>query len=251
MKIIAANDFFGEERYLGPLRNVIEEGDYDLFVYSGGLSTGNKSINEYLNSKLDGREPDKEKEDIQDEIEDKKEDMILFMDFVDDLEIPSIIVPGRTDSPLSEYEDIVRERAEKNSDIHYLHFKFVNMGGFLFSGCGGLLGQESESYFQVMVDFDKVKEMMQNLKTYKREKILILQTPPSFAFEEDIADEYVDHIIDMVEPKILFYGMGEPKKKLRVMNNTITVNPGPLSDGNYVTINTKNMNIRFKNLEEM
>lgn len=250
MRIIGIRDYMGAEEYLDDLKVLIDQDDFDLLVFMGGISPGEEHIKEYREAKEEGREPEKSKRNIVEERKRKKKDMESFFQFLGELSTTSMIVPGRTDVPLPLLENQL-EKSEGIPDLHYIHCKFVQFKRMIFSGCGGVIGDEVEDFFEYRVDREYVFEMFKNLKGFTQEKILVFHTPPV----DPVTDEpeeglpFVNDIIDMLDPKFLFYGMVEPVDKMKIINDCVTINPGPLAEGNYVEVNTTTMNVEFKNLE--
>ncbi|MFW6040481.1 MAG: hypothetical protein ACOC85_01435, partial [Thermoplasmatota archaeon] len=158
MRIIGITDYMGEEKYLVKFKKVIKEDEFDAILFSGGITKGEAGLKEYTDAKIYDREPRRDDPSIQDEIESKKKIIKNFFNFFESVDIPFLTIPGRTDSPLSIFEKILDDVKKKNQNIHNLHFKFKTIKDIIFSGCGGLINEENESYFQNLVSFEKVKE---------------------------------------------------------------------------------------------
>ncbi len=250
MRIIATTDFLGEKRILEPLQKTVRKKDPDVFLFMGGMCRGESHIKEIEDAMKAGREPNKTKEALIEERKKKNEDIIQFVDFLKTLNLPCLIVPGRTDSPVPMYENILSEHIS-HPNLHLIHLKYVQLGGFLFSGCGGLIADDNEHYFEYRIDKDSVRDSMKNLRSFGQEKILLFHTPFESTSEDGTVtgSMCVNEIIKYLEPKILFYGMTPPEEKMKIIGDCVTVNPGPLAEGNYALMNTKTMNVEFKKLE--
>ncbi|MGM0509967.1 MAG: metallophosphoesterase [Thermoplasmatota archaeon] len=251
MRLIVISDYLGHEEYLEPLRDVVEEDDFDALVFTGGMAEGKESISEYTKALVEGREPGKEKDGITEEKKKKKEEIKKFLEYLTKFDLPVLFVPGHTDTPLEMYEDLVNIALDKTQNLHYVHLKFLQLDKFIFSGCGGIIGDESEEFFQYKIPVGELKSRLKNLKTFRQEKVMVVHTPPSVGEGDEIEEssEYVDEVIKFLKPKILFYGMIDPENKMRVINDTVVITPGPLYEGNYCIVNTKTMSVEFENLD--
>ncbi len=252
MRLIVISDYLGRQEYLEPLKEVIEGEDFDALVFTGGMAEGKESITEYTKALAEGREPGKEKDTLIEEKKRKEEDIKKFLEYLTKLDLPVLFVPGHTDTPLDMYEDLVNMALDKTQNLHYVHLKFLQLDNYIFSGCGGIIGDESEKYFQYKISIGELKTRLRNLKTFRQEKIMVVHTPPSVGEGDDMEEpsEYVNEVIKFLKPKILFYGMIDPKSKMRVINDTVAISPGPLTEGNYCVVNTKTMSVEFENLED-
>lgn len=252
MRLIVISDLLGQTEYIEPLREVIDEDDFDALIFTGGMGEGEEFKKEYRRARAEGEKPDKEKESILEEKKRKEEEIKKFLGYLTKLDLPVLFIPGHTDTPLEMYEDLVNTALDKTQNLHYIHLKFLQLDKFIFSGCGGIIGDESEEFFEYRIPINELKNRLRNLKTFSQEKIVVVHTPPSIDEGEEIegAVGYVDDVIKFLKPKILFYGMIDPENKMRVINDTVAISPGPLKDGNYCIVNTKTMSVDFENLEE-
>ncbi len=248
MKIVAIADYLGEKANLDPFRRVVKEELPDLLLFTGGVTNGEEHIKELELSKKEARDPEKTKDELFKERIKKKEDFEVFFDFLKSLDIPCMIVPGKTDSPLGLFQTTLSDRLE-HANMHYLHLKFVQMEGVLFSGCGGLLAEDSEDFFELRLDKDSVLNNMKNLRSFKQEKILLFHTPPTLEPGDPTVpgSVYVDELIDALSPKMLFYGLAK-KNGMKIIDDCVTINPGSLMEGEYVMVNTTTMKVDFKRL---
>lgn len=251
MNIIGINDYLGSSEYLEALRDVVEAGDYDVFVFTGGLTKGEKHLEELRSAEKEGREPQKNKEVLDLERKEKKRELENFLNFLIDLDIPVMLVPGKNDIPFRMYQ-LVLEEYEDYPFLHPIHLKFVKLGGLIFSGCGGRIGDRNEDFFELEIYKEDVIQRMKNLRTFRQEKILLFHNPPVYPGTEEPKEgsPYVNQIIQMVNPKIVFYGMIDPASGMKIIDDTVAINPGPFTEGNYVEVNTTTMKVDFKKLEE-
>ncbi|MFO7991688.1 MAG: hypothetical protein R6U61_05280 [Thermoplasmata archaeon] len=251
MNIIGINDYLGSSEHLEALGEVIDDGDYDVFVFPGGITKGEKHREEMLSAEREGREPEKNKEELDLERKNKKREMENFLNFLIDIEIPTLLIPGRNDIPFRMYQ-LVLEEFEDYPFIHPLHLKFVKLGGLIFSGCGGKIGDRNQDFFELEVYKEDMMQRMTNLRTFSQEKILLFHNPPVYPGTEEPEEgsPYVNQIIQLVNPKIVFYGMIDPASGMKIIDDTVAINPGPFNEGNYVEVNTTTMKVDFKNLEE-
>ncbi len=250
MRIITATDFLGKKRFLKPLQQVVRKTEPDVFLFTGGICRGEAHVKEIEEATESEREPKKTKDSLIEERKKKNEDIVQFIDFLKTLDIPCLIIPGRTDSPVPMYDNLLSEHLV-HPKLHFIHLKYVQIGGFLFSGCGGFIADDNESYFEYRIDKESVRNSMENLKSFGQEKILLFHTPFETTSEDGtiFGSQCVSEIIEYLKPKMLFYGMTPPENRMKIIDDCVTVNPGPLAEGDYAVVNTKTMNVEFKKLE--
>ncbi len=250
MRIIATTDFLGKSEFLEPLRQTVGKMEPDVFLFLGGMSRGELHIKVFEESLRTGQKPSKTEDALREERKMKSEDIVLFLEFLKSLNTPCLIIPGRTDSPVPMYEKLIADNVGY-PDLHFVHLKYLQIGRFLFSGCGGLVADESEEYFEHRINSDVVVDSMKNLRSFGQDKILLFHTPFETTGENGTLSgtSCVKEIIEYLKPKLFFYGMTSPEKKMTVIGESVTVNPGLLARGEYAVVNTKTMNVEFKTLE--
>lgn len=248
MKLIAISGYLGVREYLSPLKKVIQDEEPDGLVFTGGMARGKESLKEF-----EKPEEDRSKKKMKEELEGKRKDIEAFMKFLRSLNIPCFVIPGRTDSPTNLYDELTGDAFDEDPDLHSIHLRFVQKSRLLFSGCGGLVSTEEEDYFSHNVHPDRMTDKMNNLKSFGQDIILLFHTPPKSALEEEPAEgnEEVEDLIEELKPKLVFYGMVYPEKKMKVVDDVVMINPGPLSEGHYGIVDTASMKVDFKDLEEM
>lgn len=250
MRIIAISDYMGAKAYLEPLNKVIKEKEPEVLLFAGGITSGDEHIKEIEAARQEERKPDRTKEVLFQERKKKREDFETFFDFIAKVDTQCLIIPGRTDCPEGLYEAVLSD-ISNYQNIRHLHLKFAQIEGILFSGCGGLIADDNEEFFECRIDRDSVISKMENLRGFKQEKILLFHTPPTLNREKPPVpgSVYVDELIELLRPKMLFYGMVSPENGMKIIDDCVTIDPGPLSEGNYVMVNTTTMNVDFKKLE--
>lgn len=250
MNILAITEYLGEEKYLEPLKNVINTENIDVLVFTGGIARGKGFLKEYMEGDEGDKDRHKTKDEFEKELENKERDMNTFMGFLESIQIPAAVIPGRTDSPVSLYEEKVEQRLINSPNLHSAHLKYAQIGGFLFSGCGGLVSDESEDYFQYKISANRLMNRISNLQSFKQKKIFLFHTAPELpGISSSYSSSKLKDLIKELGPKFVFYSMTEPENKMKVIDDTVTVNPGALYDGNYAIVNTTNMSVEFKKLK--
>lgn len=230
MKIVVLSDYLGRSEYLEKLTLVVEDIDPDMIVFAGGICRERTGIN--------GEEMVK---CCSDEINE-------FLDHIISLGKQCLIIPGGSDVPTKTYDDIMLERG-KHPLIRHIHLRYVQIDGVLFCGCGGVIDGEGLQY---QITKSTVYDKMINLKAFKQEKILLLHTPFEIkSVHDDVGSKTVNDLIEQLDPKMVFYAKDPEGHKMRLVGDCVAVCPGDMASGRYCVVNTKTMNVQFKNMEDL
>lgn len=230
-RILALSDFHGAAHVLDLLQERIQRISPDIITFSGDIVKGYKRGDEWLASMDEDRDPEITKE-IKKE---KKEDLKfykMFFSFLDQIDIPSFVVPGNMDAP----ENRFFKACPKNRLVHSLIVDNpLNITGF-----GGEITENSyEDTFVLQYPKDIVMEAMEKF-TDKEINILITHTPPVSSLSVEDGQEkgctVVNDLVDLLRPNYLFCGHAHKAQLSEWIKTTLAVNPGALKYGNYAVI---------------
>ncbi len=250
MKIIVTSDFHGAKEVMAPLNSLIDNEKPDIVVFCGDIVKGYARGNEWLSSKKLGKKPDKEKIEIKNE---EKEDLEIYDYFYKNIRknAPVLVVPGNMDAPEKRYFSTILNLNIKN--IYLVHENMFFKEKYVFAGFGGEITENNyEDFFVLRYPSEKVKFALRKVKWVKKEKILILHSPPvsKVGIEGDVVvgSYAVNEIIHELKPKLLFCGHAHKASGTDMVDDTLCVNPGPLKYRNAAAVDSEKMDVRFVKL---
>jgi Icc-related predicted phosphoesterase len=167
------------------------------------------------------------------------------------------VVPGHRDAPFENFLRSALRDADANSHVGLVHQSFINAGrDFVLVGFGGdITPDERETglvnrfpAWEMAYHF----EVMQHLP---QEPILLTHYPP-LAEEIDLVDgEHVGSpelrdLIESYRPAYVFCGHAVGSQGIEAVGDSVVINPGTLTEGNYAILNTRKETVRFNMLED-
>lgn len=178
----------------------------------------------------------------------KYEDAIKMLEKFSEERSPVLFVPGNCD-PVS-----LLESAEKEKVI-CIHGKSCVLGDFAVIGVGG----SNLTPFSTPIEFEEEKIASILDSAYKavgREAFILVSHAPAYNTKLDkirqgihVGSKAIRKFIEEKRPFLAISGHIHEARGLDKLNDTVLVNPGPVSLGNYCLvdiINTKNVEIELK-----
>ena len=230
-RILVLSDFHGATHILNSLEEKINEVAPDIITFSGDIVKGYNRGDEWLAAREEDRTP-VITDDIRNE---EKEDLTFyqtFFSFLDQVSVPSFVVPGNMDAPESRF----LQASPKNRIVH----KTLVDTPVVITGFGGQITEDKEEgTFVLQFPREKVMDTMNQFSEGPID-IVITHSPPvsSVSFEDgqEKGSNVVNDLIDLLKPQYLFCGHAHKAQGAEWIKTTLTVNPGALKYGNYVVV---------------
>jgi len=246
MKLLVISDFHGATEYLEPIKERSRELGVEAVLFCGDIVKGHARGDEWLAAQKEGRPPRRELPGIDTE---RTEDLDLYDVFytsMDELWVPTYVVPGNMDAPLSRYVQVAEETVDTRSRTRFAHGRMLPLGEeFALIGVGGeLTEQEREDFFVLRFPEWEARYACLPGRFSDRPVILLTHMPPVGA-EVDVTPKghkgspVVNRLIDLVAPTYLFCGHAHDSQAREELGGTIIVNPGALKKGHYGFLDTE------------
>jgi Icc-related predicted phosphoesterase len=237
MKILAISDIHGNEQALEGLKEIVEQEDPDLIVFSGDIVKAKARGSEWYSARRENRDPEWNK-GIRDE---EKEDVAfyeLFFSRINDLGLPVLCVPGNMDAPKERYGAIVNDAMDRFENIHVIHNSEFRYNGFVFRGFGGEIteDQREDMFVHQYNRLDIQRSVMDEGKNI----ILVTHSPPvgervSKEGASEKGSAVVNDVVERTRALMVFCGHAHEPNMERISGASV-INPGPLKGNSYAIV---------------
>jgi Icc-related predicted phosphoesterase len=231
IRILALSDFHGATHILDILMAKIDLISPDVITFSGDIVKGHSRGDEWLQAHDEKRTP-KMTKDIRKEEKEDLEFYQVFFSFLDEVKVPSFVVPGNMDAPESRF----LQACPQPRSVHQTMVRTpVGIAGF----GGELTEEQEETTFVLQYPREKVIEAMKPFSD-KEISILITHSPPVSSLSSEDGQEkgsdVVNYLVDLLRPEYLVCGHAHNAQNSEWIKTTLAVNPGAAKYGNYAVI---------------
>ncbi|MCD6309830.1 MAG: metallophosphoesterase [Candidatus Eremiobacteraeota bacterium] len=253
MKIMAISDIHGRMDLLPDLENSIQREDPAVIVFTGDIVKGHARGNEFLSALKEGRKPDPNIEAIVKETTEDEKFYNEFLEFLDEINIPTFCIPGNMDAPEGRYYREFWEPSFKSENVHVIHGSPAYFGGYIFCGWGGQLVEKGkEDFFVLMYPEHDVSVNLLSLRHFDLPVILLFHSPPvgdlGLEKEEQKGTHVVNRLVSAINPEYFFCGHAHKAQGAQKIGNSLGLNPGALKNGNYMMLDTENRSFKSSTL---
>lgn len=237
---LVISDFHGAGHVLSPMEKVIQDISPHFLIFSGDIVKGYARGDEWLMARDERRTPH-----VTDEIRAEKEEdekfYQQFFSFLEELSIPSFIVPGNMDAPEKRFLRFCLPEIS----VHRFQIGTYSPQGsdedVVITGFGGELTEtQDEEIFVLNYSRSTVIDSL-DLKAFPDHPFaLITHSPPVSPVSKEDGQEkgstIVNDLLDILRPRYLFCGHAHRSHGTHMIGTTRVVNPGALKYGNYAVV---------------
>src|SRR5262245_2860506 len=255
MNILALTDLRGQIQYTERLAEVCREAAVEAVVFSGNVVDGGARVAEWVAARSKGLRPDYAKPEVR---EQEHADLQLYNRFLDTLgalNLPCYIVPGQLDAPKRLFLQTSVNHEVVAPTLAQVHRSFAPLGGnVVVAGFGGRLTPDKrEAVWAVEYPFWEAVFSFDFLQRLDQERILLFHTPPAgtdldLNRGKHIGAQVVNTVIKAYHPKFVFCGEALHGQGKTLIGSSLVVNPGPLSEGYYAVLDTREKQVYFGDL---
>ncbi len=255
MKLLVISDFHGAVDRLEPIKERTRQLGVEAVLFAGDVVRGYARGDEWLAARREARPAKRDLPAIEEEA---SEDLDLYGTFyssMDELWVPTYVVPGNMDAPFARYAKVAEETSQGRARIRFAHQRLRPLGGeFLLFGFGGELTEtERDDFFVLLLPECEARYAALPALEADRPLVLLTHTPPVGAkVDLDSGDHkgsvVVNRLIDLVAPAYLFCGHAHKAQATEELAGTVIVNPGALKDGHYAFVDTELRKVELETL---
>ena len=245
MKLLIISDFHGAVDQLEPVKERARQLGVEAVLFAGDIVRGAARGDEWLAARSEGRAPNRGLPSIAAEA---AEDLNLYETFyssMDELWVPTYVVPGNMDAPFSRYAKVAEEASQNRSRLRFAHQRVLPLGQeFSLFGFGGELTEiERDDFFVLRLPECEVRYAALRAVEADRPVVILTHTPPVGAAVDLDSGAHkgsvvVNRLIDMLAPAFLFCGHAHRAQATEELGGTTIVNPGALKYGHYAFVDT-------------
>ncbi|MFW6113665.1 MAG: metallophosphoesterase [Actinomycetota bacterium] len=254
MKILAIGDMHGNLQALKKVSDDVGLWKPDLVVFCGDIIHGDDREEEWARARREGRRPDREMLASGDE-----RDRKIYCDFLELLsgfQGTVRIIPGHVDAPYALFLEELLKRRDRYPHVLPVHHSFTNTGrDFVLAGFGGEI-TDGDRDDEVLVRFPawELRYCMDALKHLSQEPVLLTHVPPlaervDLQDGEHVGSAFLRRLIEEIKPAYAFCGHAHSAQGMEEICETLVINPGALTQGNYAILNTRKETVRFDTVE--
>jgi Icc-related predicted phosphoesterase len=252
VNILALTDLRGQIQYAERLSEVCQNAAVEAVVFTGNIVSGGARVGEWLAAHSKGLRPDYAKPAVQ---EQEHADVRLYAQFLEilgALNLPCYIVPGQLDAP---------ERIVLQACLNYevvaptlamVHRSFALLGrNFVVAGFGGRLTEDKrEAVWVIEYPSWEAEFSFDFLQRLDQDRILLFHTPPvgtdlDLHRGKHVGAPVVNTLIKAYHPRIVFCGEALDGQGKAMIGTSLVVNPGPLAEGYYAVLDTREKKVYF------
>lgn len=252
MNILVLTDLRGQIQYAERLRGVCRNAGAQAIVFTGNIVDGGARLAEWEAANQEGLSPDYTQPAVQ---EQEAMDELLyrrFLELLGALNLPSYIVPGHLDAPERSFLHASLNCGLVAPTVALVHRSFAPMGRrFLVAGLGGCLTTDKrETVWTIEYPFWEAASSFNFLHRLDHAHLLLFHTPPAgtnldLDQGKHVGSPVVNALIKAYQPAIVCCGHARNGQGKTVLNNSLVVNPGPLAEGYYAVIDTREKQVYF------
>jgi len=255
MNILALTDLRGQIQYTERLAEVCREAAVEAVVFSGNVVDGGARVAEWMAARSKGLRHDYAKPEVRDQEHADLQLYNRFLDILGALNLPCYIVPGQLDAPERLFLQASVNHEVVAPTLAQVHRSFAPLGrNFVVAGFGGrLTAEKREAVWAVEYPFWEAEFSFDFLQRLDQERILLFHTPPAgtdldLHRGKHIGAQVVNTLIKAYHPKFVFCGEALDGQGKAMIGSSLVVNPGPLADGYYAVLDTREKQVYFGDL---
>lgn len=254
MKILIISDFHGKISIMDSIVETFQEISPDIISFSGDVLQGRARIKAWLKGQVEGKKPGLDSPEISRETEEDNNTYQNFFLSLDTIGIPVIVVPGNIDAPESNFFSHIFNYEMRLKHIRLVQENIFYYEGFFFSGFGGEITEnQSEKDFVLQYPVKNAIFSMRKLFYVIGKKILIFHTPPKSKLDFErgthIGCYCVNELIEWIKPDFVFCGHAHNARGEEWLGKSLVINPGPLNEGCFALLDTKEHSVQFKQIK--
>ncbi len=252
VNILALTDLRGQIQYVERLPEVCQSAAVEAVVFTGNIVDGGARVAEWVGALREGRRPDYTKPAVQ---EQERADVRLYARFLKSLgalNLPCYIVPGQLDAPERLFLQASLSHEVVAPALALVHHSFAPLGrNFVVAGFGGrLIEDKREALWAVEYPYWEAEFGLDFLNRLDQDRILLFHTPPAgtdldLRLGKHIGAPIVNTLIKAYHPHFVFCGEALDGQGKATIGSTLVVNPGPLAEGYYAILDTREKKVYF------
>jgi len=252
VNILALTDLRGQIQYVERLAEVCREAAVEAVVFTGNVADGGARVAEWVGAHSKGLRPDYAKPEVRDQEHADVQLYNRFLDILGALNLPGYIVPGQLDAPERVFLQASVNHEVVAPTLALVHRSFAPLGrNFMVAGFGGrLTAEKRETVWAVEYPFWEAEFGFDFLHRLDQDRILLFHTPPAdteldLHRGKHIGAAVVNTLIKAYHPKFVFCGEALDGQGKTLIGSSLVVNPGPLSEGYYAILDTREKKVYF------
>jgi Icc-related predicted phosphoesterase len=255
MNILTLTDLRGEIQYAERLAEVCRNAAVEAIVFTGNIASGGARVAEWVTALSKGLRPDYAKPEVRDQEHADVRLYARFLDILGALNLPCYIVPGQLDAPERIFLQASLNHEVVAPTLALVHRSFAPLGSnFVVAGFGGRLTEEKrESVWTVEYPFWEAELGFDFLNRLDQDRLLLFHTPPAgtdldLHRGKHIGAQVVNTLIKAYHPHFVFCGEALDGQGKTLIGSSLVVNPGPLAEGYYAVLDTREKEVYFGDL---
>ncbi len=257
MKILVLGDLAGD---FGMLERIMEDVGVwkpDLVLFTGDVVRGTER-EKLVKERDKGKEvPAEWRSKLKKALAEESRTYRRFMEELARFRGTVRVVPGHKDAPLDSFLRSTLREARPAPHVSLVHQSFINAGrDFVLVGFGGdITADERETGLVNRFPAWELAYHLEVMRHLPQEPILLTHYPP-LAEDVDVMDgrhagsPELRELIESYRPAYVFCGHAHRSQGIEAVGNSIIINPGTITEGNYAILNTRKETVRFNMLED-
>jgi Icc-related predicted phosphoesterase len=252
LNILALTDLRGQIKYAERLYEVCQNAVIDAVMFAGNIVDGGIRVPEWEAERPRGLSPDEARLAAQLQ---EHEDVRLYARFLavlGALDLPCYLVPGHLDAPERLFLQASLNRQVVAPNLALIHRSFAAMGrNFVVAGFGGRLTEDKrEMYWTVEYPSWEAEFGLDFVRRLDQDSIFLFHMPPAgtdldLRRGDHVGAPVVNTLIKAYQPKFVFCGHAPDGQGKTMVGTSLVVNPGPLAEGYYAILDTKEKQVFF------
>lgn len=255
MNILALTDLRGQIQYAERLASVCRNAAIQAIVFTGNIVDGGARLAAWESAHNTGLAPDYTQPAVQEQEQTDEQLYTRFLAQLGALNLPTYIVPGHLDAPEHSFLHASLNCGVTAPTVALVHRSFAAMGRhFLVAGLGGrLTNDKRETVWTIEYPFWEAALGFDFSHRLDQAHILLFHTPPTGSDldldqGQHVGAPVVNALIRAYHPQIACCGHARNGQGKTMLGNSLVVNPGPLAEGDYAVIDTRDKQVYFDNI---
>jgi Icc-related predicted phosphoesterase len=255
MNILAVTDLRGQIQYAERLSEVCRNAAVEAVVFAGNIVDGGARAAEWEAARAVGHPSNYAKSAVQAQEHADVRLYVRFLAILGDLDLPCYLVPGHLDAPERLFLQASLNHEAVAPGVVQVHRSFAQLGrNFVVAGFGGRLTEDTrETVWAIECPSWEAELGFDFLRRLDQDQMLLLHMPPTgtdldLENGKHVGAPVVNTLIKMYHPKVVFCGHALDGQGKTIIGTSLVVNPGPLSQGYYALVDTKEEKVYFGNV---
>ncbi len=256
MVLLAISDVAGRADVLQRLADRAREMQIDAVLFVGSALAGGDRLEEWLRAQVDGRPPNRWRPEREQQEHADIQTLDTILDTLASFQVPVRYVPGDLDAPERVFLQAAVTHEMVTPNVSCVH-RSVAFGprNLAITGFGGLLGHgDRETDLVLRYPAWEAKLGLDHARRLDNDLILLFHTPPRLDPLDHhggdlVGSQTVEEIIHTLDPQLVICGHAADGQGYAIVGRSLVVNPGPLSRGDFATIDLATRQVQFHRLD--